>query len=109
MRRERTARPPVATARTPSRRHGEHDADDEAEAELADDEEDELVETLRVRALDPGDQAERQSDRHRVVAPDSASSVRASRRLICVKRSVANTAQRPVDATTAPSKNASSQ
>ena len=41
--------------------------------------------------------------------PDSASSVRASRRLICVKRSVANTAAASVDATTAPSRNASSQ
>ena len=41
--------------------------------------------------------------------PDSASSVRASRRLICVKRSVANTAAASVDATTAPSRIASSQ
>ena len=34
----------------PRRRHGEHDADDEAEADLTHDEQDELVEALRVRA-----------------------------------------------------------
>ena len=37
--------------------------------------------------------------------PDSASSVRATRRLMCVKRSVANTAAASVDATTAPEQN----
>ena len=41
--------------------------DHESEAELADDEQDELVEAVGVRALDPGDQADRERDRHRVV------------------------------------------
>jgi hypothetical protein len=42
------------------------------------------------------------------LTPDSASSVRARRRLISVKRSVAKTAAASVDATTAPRRNASS-
>jgi hypothetical protein len=41
--------------------------------------------------------------------PDSASSVRAKRRRMCVKRSVENTAAASVEATTAPSRMASSQ
>ena len=52
----------------PGRRHGEHDADDEAETELSDDEQHELVEPLRFGAFDPRDQADRQRDGHRVVA-----------------------------------------
>ena len=51
-----------------SRRAPEDDADHETERDLTDDEQDELVESVRLGALDPGDQTERERDRHRVVA-----------------------------------------
>ena len=52
----------------PRRREREDDSDHEAEPELADDEQDEIAEPFGVGALDPGDQPERERDRHRVVA-----------------------------------------
>ena len=52
----------------PGRRPRQDHPDEEAEPELADDEEHEILDAVRVRALDPGDQAERERDRHRVVA-----------------------------------------
>ena len=52
----------------PHRRYSEHDADEEAEADLAHDEQDEVVDAVRARVLDPRDQAKRERDRHRVVA-----------------------------------------
>ena len=86
----------------------EHDADEQAEPELLDHEPGQVVEAVRV-GLDPRDQPDRERDRHRVVSPDSASSVRARLRRMCVNRRVANTAAASVEETTAPSRNASSQ
>jgi hypothetical protein len=52
----------------PDRGRPERDADQQPEADLLDDEDQEVVDPVRVRLLDPGDQAERQRDSHRVVA-----------------------------------------
>ena len=46
----------------------EDHADQETQRELTYDEQDELVESGRLGTLDPGDQTERQGDRHRIVA-----------------------------------------
>ena len=55
-------------AKTQAATSAERDADDEAEAELLHDEQQQVVEPVVVRLLDPRDQAERERDRHRVVA-----------------------------------------
>jgi hypothetical protein len=56
------------TGEEPGRGDREGDSDDESETELADDEHDELLESVRIGTLDPRDQTERERDRHGVVA-----------------------------------------
>ena len=56
------------TGEHPCRGEREDHADQETQRELTYDEQDELVESGRLGALDPGDQTERQRDRHRIVA-----------------------------------------
>jgi hypothetical protein len=56
------------TCEYPRREGAEHGPDDQPEAQLLDDEEREVVEAVRVRPLDPRDQAEGERYGHRVVA-----------------------------------------
>ena len=68
MRRVRRADRARETGKHPCRGEREDYADQETQRELTYDEQDELVESGRLGALDPGDQTERQGDRHRIVA-----------------------------------------
>ena len=52
----------------PGCERSEGSAHEQAEAELLDDQQREVVEAVVARPLDPGDQADRERDRHRVVA-----------------------------------------
>ena len=56
------------TGEDPRRRRSQDDADQEPETDLADDEEGEIVEPVRLWLLDPRDQAQGQRDGHRIVA-----------------------------------------
>jgi hypothetical protein len=86
----------------PARDEAERDADHEAEPELPNEQDEQVVDAV-AGLLDPGDEAElSKATAIGSFAPDSAFNSAASRRRSVVNRSVAKTAAASVEPTTAP-------
>ena len=86
-------------------RRTEDGTDHEADPQLLVEEPRDVAEAVS-GSLDPGDQADRERNRHWVVRPDSAARIVASRGRSSVNRSVAKTAAASVEPMIAPSRNA---